>query len=120
MAGSAKADTNYSSLVTEAVLLAGQEYKYIDIPIKRADISEPVDFEVRVSDAKCNDTQANITIYPADASDGIALMNDDISMYAASEQPTEVLQGKVIIIRLMLIPANFTSGTIPRGGVFLN
>lgn len=94
MAGSAKADTNYSSLVTEAVLLAGQEYKYIDIPIKRADISEPVDFEVRVSGAKCNDTQANITIYPADASDGIALMNDDISMYAASEQPTEVLQGK--------------------------
>ena len=64
MAGSAKADTNYSSLVTEAVLLAGQEYKYIDIPIKRADISEPVDFEVRVSGAKCNDTQANITIYP--------------------------------------------------------
>ena len=94
MAGSAKADTNYSSLVTEAVLLAGQEYKYIDIPIKRADISEPVDFEVRVSGAKCNDTQANITIYPTDASDGIALMNDDISMYAASEQPTEVLQGK--------------------------
>lgn len=94
MALTAKADTNYSSLVTEAVLLAGQEYKYIDIPIKRADISEPVNFEVRVSGGKCSDASATVTIYPADSGNDVSLMSDDVSLFAANDQPKAVIEGK--------------------------
>ena len=94
MALTAKADTNYSSLVTETVLLAGQEYKYIDIPIKRADISEPVDFEVRVSGGKCSDVSATVTIYPADSGNDVSLMSDDVSLFAANDQPKAVIEGK--------------------------
>lgn len=94
MALTAKADTNYSSLVTEAVLLAGQEYKYIDIPVKRADITEPVDFEVRVSGGKCSDASATVTIYPTASDSDISLMSDDISLFAANEQPKTVIEGK--------------------------
>lgn len=64
LSGSAQADVNYSSLVTEAVLLAGQEYKYIDIPILRAGIEEPVDFQVIVTGDGCTTAAAQVTIYP--------------------------------------------------------
>jgi hypothetical protein len=100
MGNTAQADKNYSSLITEAVLLAGQEYKYIDIPILNAGIDEPVDFEVRVSGSDCNEATATITIYPNEYAENSAeddatveIANSDVSLYANSSQPTEVIRG---------------------------
>ncbi|MBQ9920796.1 MAG: S-layer homology domain-containing protein [Clostridia bacterium] len=94
MGNTAEADVNYSSLVTEAVLLAGQEYKYIDIPIKRADIAEPLDFEVRVSGAGCNEACAIVTIYPYNTDNGVALKKDKLPLMAANNaQPTVTIKG---------------------------
>lgn len=93
MGDTAVADKNYSSLITETVLLAGQEYKYIDIPIKKANITESVSFDVVVSGAECNDTTATVVIYPTDTDAGIALMSDDISLMATDSQPYITIQG---------------------------
>ncbi|MGN0106720.1 MAG: S-layer homology domain-containing protein [Hominilimicola sp.] len=94
MGNTATADKNYSSLVTEAVLLAGQEYKYIDIPILKSNITEPVDFEVRVSGTGCNEVSALVTIFPTDADNGIMLMSADDLSRASDSQPVITIEGK--------------------------
>lgn len=89
LAGSAQADVNYNSLVTEAVLLAGQEYKYIDIPILRSGIEEPVDFQVIVTGDSCTSAAAQITIYPIAEASSLSAS----STLASSTQPYITVTG---------------------------